>query len=370
MAIALVTAAIIAGVAGYYKYQGGGEEKNWITQKVTRDDLVVSVSASGVIEPNFQVEVKSKASGEILQFDFEPGDRVSRGQTLLTLDQRTERRNLALQQADLARVMSELKSAKASLLEKELKLKRTRKLFEKSLVSDQELDSAVAAREIALARIGEIEALIAKAKLAVENASERLDETVIVSPIDGVIVEKTVERGQIISSGISSVTGGSKLCVIADLDRLFIFALVDETDIGKVTVKQKALVTVDAYADKAFEGVAERIYPSGETSNNITVFKVKVEILDQEKSVLRPKMTANVDMILDTRPNALLVPEEAVVTPDDGSGSFVYAVQDGRLVKKEVKTGLSNGFEIEIIEGLREGETISLLPPAHDDSSG
>jgi len=294
--VILAALAALAVAAAYYQKYSGATVKIK-TQPVARGDLIVSVSASGAIEPNFQVEVKSKASGEILAFDFEPGDYVTKGQTLLTLDQRTEKRNLAQQQADLARVTSELESAKASLLEQELRLKRTRKLFDKNLVSDQELDSAVAGAATARARIGEIEARIMKAKLAVDDASERLEDTVIDSPIDGVIVEKTVERGQIISSGITSVTGGTKLCVIADLSRLFIFALVDETDIGKVQLRQKARIVLDAYPDDRIPAHVDAIAYEAKTVSNVTTYIVDV-IPERTPAHMRSGMTANVSFVL------------------------------------------------------------------------
>ncbi|VAX16923.1 Probable Co/Zn/Cd efflux system membrane fusion protein [hydrothermal vent metagenome] len=341
------------------KAKNGAERAQ--THKVVRGDLIVSVSASGVIEPNFQVEVKSKASGKILEFDMEPGDAVKKGKTLIVLDPRVEKRNLAQQEAGLARVLSELESDKASLRERQLKLKRAMKLFERKLVSEQELDSAKASADMASARIGEVKAVIARARIVVDDAKERLGDTVIVSPIDGVLVEKSVEKGQIISSGITSFAGGTKLCVIADLSRMFIFAQVDETDIGKVFDRQKVNVSVDAYPDKSFEGVVRRIYPTGETSDNITVFKVKIEVLDlsTDKAPLRPKMTANVDIIIDRRENTLIIPEDALRAEDSQAGKLSVLVKEGeKTVKRKVTAGLSNGFETEILTGLKEGETV------------
>jgi HlyD family secretion protein len=367
--IAVIVGAFLVGLGGACSKDGGKNGKRAKqTYKVVKGELIVSVSASGVIEPNFQVEVKSKASGEILSFAMEPGDAVEKGKTLITLDQSMEKRNLAQQEADLARVLSELESAKANLLERQLKLTRTKKLFERKLVSDQERDSAKAGADMASAKIGEVQAAISKARLSVDDAKERLDDTVIVSPIKGVIVEKSVEKGQIISSGISSFTGGTKLAVIADLSRMFIFAQVDETDIGKVFEEQKVNVSVDAYADTVFEGIVKRIYPTGEASDNITVFKVKIEVLDLTKALLRPKMTANVDIIIDRRENTLIIPEEALRSGDDEGGKLSVMVLEGKKsVKRDVTAGLSNGFETEILTGLKEGETILVNPSFSND---
>lgn len=357
----VIAALSMAAVFTSCDRMGGGDEEKYRTRKAVRGDLTLAVSASGVVEPNFQVEVKSKASGEILEFPFEPGDLVTEGQTMLRLDPKTEERNVAQKEADLTSVLAELESARADLLERKTNLDRTRKLFDKNLVSDKELDAATAAMDMARARIGEVEAAIAKAKIALEDAKERLEDTVIKAPIDGTLVEKSVEKGQIISSGITSVTGGTKLCVIADLSRLVLFAMVDETDIGRVEPGQKAVITVDAYRGREFFGVVRRIYPVGETQDNITIFRVKIEAEPDGGATLRPKMTANVDMILDKRENVVIAPEEAV--REEGGESFVYVMDGGKPVKRIVKTGLSNGFETEITEGVAEGELVVLNPP-------
>jgi len=362
--VLLLALVALVGLAGVYLKKGkpGADVKDK-TAVITRGELMSVVSATGTVEPNFQVEVKSKASGEIKEFPFEPGDTITEGQTLLRLDPKTERRNLAQKEAEISRIMAELESAKATLMEKGSKLKRAQTLFSRGLISSEELESAEAAQTMAKARVSEIEASIQKAKLEVEDARERLEETVIISPISGVMIEKSVERGQIISSGISSFTGGTKLCVIADLSHVFIMALVDETDVGKVFAGQTARVTVDAYSDKVFDGKVVRIYPMGETRDNITVFKVKIEALGESRGLLKPMMTANVDMILDKREDALIAPDEAI-RREDGGEAFVYVMTNGGPEKRKVVTGISNGFETEIKEGLKEGDRIMLRPPA------
>ena len=353
--------ALLAFVACENKDAAEGEARKK-TEKAMRGDLLVSVTASGAIEPDFEVEVKSKASGEILSFPFEPGDAVKKGATLLTLDPKTERRNLAQREADVAQTRFENESARADVADRDRNLERAQKLFERQLVSAQDLEAATTAAAKARARIGETEAAMAKAKIALEDARDRLEETTITAPMDGVVIEKAVERGQIIASGISSVTGGTKLLVIADLSRLFIEAMVDETDVGRVRVGQKARVTVDAFPERVFEGEAVRIWPAGEVKDNITVFRVKVEILGEGKALLRPRMTANVDLVVDERKNALIIPDEAIV--DKGGGKrAVYVMKGGAQAERPVTVGLTNGFETEIIEGLAEGEEVVLRPP-------
>ncbi len=370
--IIVIMTAILIAVTIYYFAGGHREADNKTVGKtiaVERGDLVLAISASGVIEPNFKVEVKSKASGKILEFPFEPGDKVKAGQTLLKLDPRTERRSLAQREADLSRALADLQFAKAELMERESKLKRAKALSRKNLVSKEALESAEAATTKARARISEVNAAIRKARLVVEDAKERLEDTVIASPIDGVIIEKSVERGQIISSGITSFSGGTKLCVVADLSRIFVMTLVDETDIGKVSVGQKTKLTVDAYADKTFKGKVTRVYPMGESRDNITVFRVKVEAFGDDLYLLKPKMTANVDMILKVRKNILIAPDSAIkIDKNDEQKGYVYVPEGSGLIKREVALGLSNGFETEISEGVKEGDKILLRPEKKNDS--
>jgi HlyD family secretion protein len=365
----LISIAVIASLAGggvyYFKSESRAAANSKVkTALVTRGDLIYAVSATGVIEPNFQVEVKSKASGEILSFPLEPGDMVSSGQKLITLDPSTEQRNVAQREADLAKADADLKSAQATQMEARAKHTRAKTLMSQGLISLQEMESEETALVSAVARVAVAEASVKRVRLEVEDARERLKETVVVSPIDGMILEKNVEKGQIISSGISSFTGGSKLCVVADLTRTFIMALVDETDIGKVFDGQKARITADAYQDKVFDGRVERIYPKGQESDKITVFKVKVEITGENRRLLKTMMTANVDLILDRKKGTLIVPDEAVKFDDKDKKPYVQVMEGGKPVRKPVKTGLSNGFETEITEGLKEKDTVLLRTPA------
>lgn len=360
-----VILALAGGAAFYYKSAARtGANSKLKTAQVARGDLVHAVSATGVIEPNFQVEVKSKASGEILSFPLEPGDTVASGQKLLTLDPSTERRNVAQKEADLAKADADLKSVLASLMEAKAKYGRAKTLMGQGLISAQDMESAETTLASADAKVAVAEASLKRVRLEVEDARERLRETVVVSPIDGMILEKDVEKGQIISSGTSSVTGGTKLCVVADLTRTFIMALVDETDIGKVFEGQKARITADAHADRVFDGKVDRVYPKGQESDKITVFKVKVEIIGESRKLLKPMMTANVDLILDSRSGVLMVPDEAVKLDDKDKKPYVQILEGGKPVKRPVKTGLSNGFETEITEGLKEKETVVLRVPA------
>jgi HlyD family secretion protein len=360
----LIGSLVVALVAVGWWFGGGGDAPVAPrTEKVKRGELVSAVSAAGTVEANFMVEIKSKASGEILSFPHEPGDAVKAGEEMIRLDPKTERRNLERAAADVASATAAVKSAESALLERRAKLKRAEQLMGRKIIAAQDYEEAKASALASEAQLIEAQAARKRAEVAAADAKERLDETVIASPIDGVVVAKTVEPGQIISSGISSFTGGTTLATVADLSKMFVMAQVDETDIGAVFEGQEAQVTVDAYRDKVFVGQVVRIHPMGKVENNITVFEVKVEVDDPLRDMLRPAMSANVDLIVEKADDVLYVPSEGVVPGSDGEKPHLFVVGGGDEERREVTTGLTNGFETAILSGVVEGEEVLLSPP-------
>ena len=147
--------------------------------------------------------------------------------------------------------------------------------------------------------------------MSLDLARQRLTETRVVSPVDGVVTQRAVQIGQIISSGISNVGGGTTALVVSDLSRIFVLAAVDESDIGQVRPGQRVKVTVDAYRNREFAGEVVRISPRGVNVSNVVTFEVKIEVTARDKELLRPEMTANVEILIDERPDALLAPSDA-----------------------------------------------------------
>ena len=367
--------------------------------KVLKGDLIVVVSAKGIVEPNFKVEVKSKASGKILTFPVKEGAFVKKGQPLLHLNKNDETRNVAKANADLTSSHASLKKAKTALLlqkhryktdqdlssseveEAEANLedsryqkKRQHELFEKKYISQETLDKAVTTLKVnqenfiqATARhqaskdaihdisMKEHEVELATAEvirrqIALDESKERLEETDIYSPISGVILQKLVEEGQIISSGVSNVSGGTALAEIADLSRIFIIADVDETDIGEIREGQKVDVTVDAFYGKTFNGKVLRISPKGVVENSITIFKVEIEIIGREKSILKPMMSSNVDIITNKVKNTMFLPRQAIRLSDNKS--YAVVLKNDLPEEIEVQTGIKTPINIEVISGL------------------
>jgi HlyD family secretion protein len=284
---------------------------------VARRDIVVSARANGTIEPDTTVEVKSKASGEILEIRVETGDVVRRGDLLIRIDQRQPRNTLAQAQADL-------EVAKAQLANAESQRRRADELFQARAITEAEHDQAVL--DYANAK-----AAVVRAQVAVENAQIRLDDTDVRAPISGTIIEKSVERGQVISSPTSDVGGGTVLLKMADLNLVQVRTLVDETDIGKIEPGLRATVIVDAYPNRPFEGVVRKIEPLATVQQNVTMFPVLVRIQNRE-GLLKPGMNAEVEIHVGRRNGVLAVPNAALRTPRDvGSAAQVLGLSEAEV---------------------------------------
>jgi HlyD family secretion protein len=403
----VLLSGILAG--GYYYWylrpgKENGKTPHYRMTQVTRGPLVQTVATDGRTEPNFVVEVKSKASGEILRLVYEEGDRVSKGDLLVELDPADETRqvrkmkiSLIAAQAKLAKAQSELATARqtipATIAEAEArvastnvaltdarnKLQRAQGLDRRKIISEEVLENAQTAQQKAVAEHRQALASLAKAKaerstlaerqhdidlartqvtdaeIALEEAQERLADTRIVAPIDGVIIRQLVEQGQIISSGISNVGGGTALLLLADLSRVFVIASVDETDIGRIQLGQMARLTADAYQHRAFQGKVVHIAPQGVVESNVTTFSVKIEVEGDGKRLLKPAMSVNVEIITQQRENTLMVVSTAIQESRGADRATLYQLKNGQPVAVPVQIGFSDGMHTEIRQGAEAG---------------
>ena len=375
--------------------------------KVTQGPISVQISATGIVEPNFKVEVKSKASGEVLSFPKHEGDRVKKGTLLLQLDKSDEKRNVDKAKSDLSSSTAKLKKAETALLlqktkyktdiktaqsevqkaifnlkESEDKLKRQIELFDQKVVSQESLETSQTLYEVNQQKLIQAESQLQQAKdsihdiamkeneielvntevqraeIALDEVEERLEETEIFAPITGIIIEKLVEVGQIIASGISNVNGGTALATIADMSRLFIIADIDETDIGSVKIGHAVTITADAFPDKKFKGVVKRIAPQGLVENSITIFKVKIEVLGKGRKILKPMMSANIEIVTDHVENTMLTSRAGI--REGENEKFVMVLKNDKPEKAIVKTGIRNPIQVEIISGLNPDDEVIL----------
>jgi len=284
---------------------------------VERRDIIVSAQAAGAIQPDTTVEVKSKASGEVLQLNAETGQLVRRGALLVHIDPRNARNALAQAQADLDVAQAKLTNATSQK-------RRADELFQTQAITEEEHDTA-------LLDYADAKAEVVRSQVSVDNARIQLEDTDVRAPATGTIIEQDIERGTVIASATSNVSGGTTLLKMADLNLVQVRTLVDETDIGKVQPDQRATITVDAYPNRTFEGTVLKIEPQAETEQNVTVFPVLVRIHNEE-GLLRPGMNTEVEIHVGQREGVLAVPNAALRTARDvGSAAQVLGLSSAAV---------------------------------------
>src|SRR6266487_3487803 len=288
---------------------------------VSRRTLVVSASASGAIEPVLTVDVKSKASGEIIEMNVQTGDDVKAGQLLASIDPRIPRNSLAQAQANLQVAQAQLANAKAQLA-------RSDTLFKAQAITQTEYDQA----KLDYANAN---ASVIRAQSDLENARDRMNDTKLRAPLAGTIITKNVELGTVISSPTTDVGGGTVLFKMANLDTVQIRALVDETDIGKVSSGLLTTITVDAYPNRPFEGSVLKIEPQATVQQNVTMFNVLVRI-PNPSHLLKPGMNTEVEIHVGRRDNALAIPNAALRTQRDVASAAQVLGLDPNAVEQQL----------------------------------
>ncbi len=279
---------------------------------VERRDIVVSAEAAGSVEPILVVDVKSRASGTILQMRAETGDIVQAGDTIVVVDKRDPNNALAQANADMEVAQAQLANADAAK-------RRADQMFAAQVLSEQEHEAANLTFANARAQVVRVQA-------SLQNARDQLTDTDVRAPITGTIIQKNVEAGQVIASATRDVSGGTVLLRMADLGEVQVRTLVDETDIGKIQPGLRASITVDAYPNRPFEGTVLKIEPQSVTNQNVTMFPVLIRI-NNEQGLLRPGMNAEVEIHIGQRQGVLAIPNAALrTTRDVGSAAQVLGL--------------------------------------------
>ncbi len=331
----------------------GGDDDEAAGVAVARGDLVSKAMAIGTIEPETEVGVKSKVSGVVRRAFAEPGAEVHAGDPLLEIrpdptpvELVEARRQLELKQNDLDAVGRERNRQQA--------------LFDRKLLSQKEIDD-VERRFVE----AQLQVRMAKEKLSLLetgklSAGEASMESVVRSPISGYVLERMVEVGDPVVP-LSSYQEGTVLFTMADMGKLVFKGTVDEIDVGRLKEGMPAEIKIGALPDAKVKGVVTRISLKAQKKETATVFPVEISITDASGSQLRAGFSANAEVIIDERRNALLVPER-VVTFEGDSAWVEVAGADGQRVRKPIRTGLSDAINVEVLGGLAEGDSVLEKP--------
>lgn len=379
----LVVGLVVWQFSGLGRAAAGPDPASLVT--VEKGTMVVSVVATGKVEPITKVEIKSKANGIIERLLTDVDQVVEPGQVLAELDRenltarlREARANLQAAEAARDGALAQVKKSEIEAESPEVELaqrnyQRAQQLSEQRLLSTSQLDESRTALEqarnrqraaggqlaIARARVVEAEANVAQARAAVERADEELASATIRAPIRATVLTRDVEVGSPVSSILNMGANATLVMTLGDIDRVYVKGRVDEADIGRVRVGQPARITTESFRERIFEGRVTRISPIGVDRDNVTTFAVEVSIDNPEK-ILKANMTANAEIVLDSLPDSLLVPETAIIY-DAQRNAFVdvadRAADTGRR-RVPVKVGVGNGSRTQILEGVREGEQV------------
>jgi len=323
--------AIVAVKAGL-SLQSSGQTATATPQmvKAERSDLLSIVSATGTIKPVNIVDISSKITAQIKEMKVKENDMVKAGQVLVVLE------DTGLQ-AQVIQAKERLNNAAANY-------ERIKRLKTVGALSDQQLDNARMDYNIAQAGYDEV--------------VSKLNESVITSPIDGVVIGKPLPAGQTVAQGVNNPM---VILTVADMSKMQIEALVDESDIGNIVVGQKATFTVDAYPDQKFNGVVSGISQKATVQQNVIYYTVIIDVNDA-KNLLKPSMTARVDIAVKESKNALSLPLSAVRSDKD-SKYVVVMNKEGQTENIPVTTGIMAEDRVEILSGLNEGDMVVIAQP-------
>jgi HlyD family secretion protein len=357
---------------------GGGKEeeefKFYALKEAGSQQLELTVEASGTIEAISSIEIKSKASGQILFLGAEIGDYVEEGVVLAKIDQRTPTNTLAQANADLD-------VAKVRLSNAQNQFERSKRLHDEGNISDKSFEDAQEAFSSSRAQL-------VRAEVFLENARIALDDTSVRSPIAGTVISRLAEVGQVITSPTSAVGGGTLLMEMADLNQVRVRALIDEIDIGKITIGQEVTLKVSAYRDKKFIGVVSKIEPMSKIDQNVTTFPVLIDI-ENKDNLLLIGMNTDVEIEILNEEVALALPagslrtrkDIASVAPllgidSDDLNNFLTKRVSGEnfdtfiVLKKTkkgakliwVKVGKTDLNYVEVKQGIEKTEVVYVLP--------
>lgn len=390
---------ILAGAAIMFWMNGGESVVEYKTEPATRGDLTVTVTATGNLAPTNQVEVGSELSGTVRAVEADFNDHVRVGQVLAQLDSTKIEASVRKSRASLASARASLLQAKATVKEtaNELeRLKKVRQLSNNRAVSQSSLDTAEASHDRAVAAEAVAEAQVAVAEASLNSEQTDLSKTVIHSPINGIVLARSIEPGQTVAASLSAPV---LFTLAEDLTKMELHVDVDEADVGELEAQQRATFTVDAYPERVYQARVTQVRYGSQTTDGVVTYKAVLQVENADLS-LRPGMTATADIIVRDLKDTLLIPNKALrFAPPDataqasrnmftwllpgrhrrdaaekktekggGNKQRVWTLDKGQLVPLMVSTGASDGVMTEVVDGaVTEGmplvvETVSDKP--------
>jgi HlyD family secretion protein len=378
--ILLIILAVIGKKAGWF---GKEVTIKVATEKAGINPIIEAVTANGKIQPETEVKISPDVSGEIVELTVKEGDFVQKGTLLFKIKPDIYISSRERAAATLNSTKARLAQVEAQLIQTELAYSRSKKLYEENTISQSDFEQAESQYKVARAEKESAEYSVKSSEASLKEANENLVKTTVYSPMTGTISSLSVELGERVV-GANMMTG-TEVLRVADLNRMEVVVEVNENDIIRVKLGDTAVVEVDAYLDRDFKGIVTEIANSantqGTTTDQVTNFKVRILILkdsyndlisEKNPSPFRPGMSASVDIYTSSKADVLTVPIQAVTTRTDTTSTDPAAkenirtlvfVSDGTYaLARDVKTGIQDNINIEIISGLSEGDEVIVQP--------
>lgn len=421
--IIIAAVAVVAVIAVFAVIKGKGSDSQKVsTEKVTKRTIIQTVSSNGKIQPEKDIKISPYISGEVVELTVKEGEQVKQGTLLAKIapeiyisafDQ--SEASLNTQKANLANAKARLAQSKATFENSRLTFERQEKLFQQNVISKAEYDQSRASFQVSTAQVnaGEqdikaSEFMVKNSEAALKRSKEDLNRTAIFAPNDGTVSKLSVLQGERVT-GASQFSSGTEIMRIANLNAMQALVEVNENDIVRVRMGDTALIEVDAYLNRKFKGIVTEIATSANTTgvsvDQVTNFNVKIHLLKEayqdlldparpDFSPFRPGMSCTVEIQTETAINTLSVPIQAVTTrvakdsldklnektqktKDDGDDKItfvstkkksdevkecVFIFADGTAKKVDIKTGIQDNTNIQVLSGLKLGDELIVAP--------
>jgi HlyD family secretion protein len=369
---------IAVAAAAFFLLRNKNGEVKFRTEKVTKGDIEMAVTATGTVNPVTTVLVGTQVSGTVKNIYVDFNSPVKKGQLIARIDPALFEAQVNQARANLLSAKANMDKAVATQTDAKRTMERNKELLAKNLIAQSDLDTAETNHETAKASVNAAKAQIAQNEAALSSAETNLHYTRIISPVDGIVVSRNVDVGQTVAASFQTPTLFS---IAQDLTKMQIDTSVDEADIGKIKTGQEVDFTVDAYPDITFRGKVWQIRNAPITVQNVVTYDVVIQVNNPDLK-LKPGMTANVSIIVAMKKDVLKIPNAALRFKPSGKsvtatekktekkGPGVWILDKNNPKRIPVSPGISDGSSTEVVSGeIREGQELIVESLSKDNAS-
>jgi HlyD family secretion protein len=359
-----VLVLILFSAAAFALFGANRNNQKYRTEKVTRGDIEASITATGKVDAVTTVLVGTQVSGTISNIYVDFNSPVKKGQLIAQIDPSIFQAQVAQARANLFSAKANVDRAVVALADAKRNMNRQKELFARHLIARSDLDSAETAHDTAQTQVSAADAQLNQAEAALKVAETNLKYTRIVSPVNGIVVSRSVDIGQTVAASFQTPT---LFTIAQDLTKMQVNASVAEADIGKIKLGQPVEFTVDAFPESPFAGSVSEIRNAPVEEQNVVTYDVIVKV-DNPELMLKPGMTANVIIVVESKKNVLKIPNAALrfrpslkkeAEGQREKGQAVWILQNKEPKRVAVTTGISDGIQTELVSGdINEGQEL------------